>query len=301
MAFTFSEMISGALRKMGTLRISTTTSSGSASGAVDNTLTAITADDDYQLAPWFCMSSVAASGANTGILTGEFAEVSSYSAGTGTFTFAAGSFSSKVENGTAYAVGTPEFRLNLLKELANDALRSLGDLDNVDTTSIVSSVGQTEYSFAVAMKRSAPLRVDVQNDTTSSGDVNDWVTIHDWEYEPAAAGSAGALIIPDHLASGRDLRIWYVAPHGRVTAYSGTIDERVHPDLAVLALVEKLYEFRNSLNRGSLAFDVQRWNDAKVQVQEAIAKYPIWKSQRRPKLLICDDPYESSGLNIPAP
>jgi len=285
MAFTLSEMISGALRKMGALRVSITTSSGTTTTALDSSLIGQTSDDDYKYAPWFCISSAAASGTNLGVLTGEMMEVASYQSGTGQFTLSS-AFSSKAENGTTYAVGTPEFRLQSLIELANDALRSLGDLDNVDTATIGTSAGVDEYDLPVAMKRSAPLRVDLQTYTTSSGSVNDWVTIHDWEYQPAAAGSVGTLVLPPDLASGRDLRVWYVAPHGRVLAYNSVIDERVHPDLAVLMLAEKLYEFRNSMNRGSMAFDVQRWNDAKTQVQESKALHPIWKSQRKPKLLI---------------
>ena len=291
MAFTLSEMISGALRKMGNLRISWTTSSGTSTTAIDASLVGQTSDDDYKYAPWFAMSTGSA-GASGGVAAGEMGEVSSYSGGTGLFAFATGTLSTTVDITTPYGIGTPEFRLKLLIELANDALRSLGDLDNVDTATIGTSAGVDEYDLPVAMKRSAPLRVDLQTYTTSSGSVNDWVTIHDWEYQPAAAGSVGTLVLPPDLASGRDLRVWYVAPHGRVAAFNATIDERVHPDLAVLALVEKLYEYRNSMNRGSMAFDVQRWNDAKTQVQEAKVFHPIWKSRRKPKLMIVGDAEE---------
>ncbi len=285
MAFTLSEMISGALRYMGTLKVSQTTSSGSSTTAIDASLVGQTSDDDYKYAPFFVLSAAPASG----WLSGEMAEVASYLSGTGTFGFATGAMSSTCESNMVYGVGTPEFRLKFLIETANDALRSLGDLDNVDTTTIGTSAGVDEYTLPVGMKRMAPLRVDVQTNISSSGDANAWVSLHDFEYQPNGPSSAGTLILPSNVATGRDLRVWYVAQHGRITAYNGAVDERVHPELAVLALTEKLYQFRNSMNRGSMAFDVQRWNDAKTQLQEAKVRFPIWKSRRKPTLFVLGD------------
>jgi len=295
MAFTLSEMISGALRKMGTLKVSQTTSSGSSTAAIDASLIGQTSDDDYKYAPWFCLTAGA-----SGIAAGEMAEVTGYLSGTGQFSFATGVMSSVCEINVVYGVGTPEFRLKFLVEMANDALRSLGDLDNVDTATIGTSAGVTDYTLPVAMKRMKPLRVDIQTNISSSGDANDWVTIHDFEYQPNGPSSAGTLIIPNNIATGRDLRVWYVAQHGRLTTYSGAIDERVHPELAVLALTEKLYEYRNSMNRGSMAFDVQRWNDAKTQMLEARTMFPIWKSRRKPTLMVVGDE-EADHLPYPPP
>lgn len=284
MAFNLSEMISGALLKMGTLRVSVTTSSGSSISAIDNSLVGQTSDDDYTRAPWFCLTPSA-----TGILAGEMAEVSSYSAGTGTFAFASGAFSSSVESKTTYGVGTPEFRLQFLIEKANEALRGLGDLDNVDVNTVTTSGSQTEYGTPPLSHRSAPIRVDVQTVTGSSATDNGWVTIHDWSYQPTNSASSGLIILNYLPPAARKLRYWYRAAHSRITAYNAGIDERVHPELAILAMVEKLYEFRNSLNRGSLPFDIQRWNDAKVQLQEARARYPIWQQARKPKLIVLGD------------
>lgn len=285
MAFTLSEMISGALRKAGMLRVSWTTSSGSASGAIDASLVGQTSDDDYKYAPWFCIST----GSASGIAAGEMAEVSSYSGGTGLFTFPASAMSSIVEANTVYGVGTPEFRLKLLIELANDSLRSLGELDNADTTTITSSAGQTEYSIPTSIKKSYPMRVDIQSDISSSGIRNEWVTTFDWEYQPSSGGAAAKLVFPEAIPSGRGIRLWYHADHRRITAYNAAIDERVAPELAILCMVEKLYEYRNSMNRGSMEFDVRRWNDAKVQLAEARQKFIINALTRPPKLMIVGD------------
>lgn len=295
MAFTLSEMISGALLKMGTLRISTTTSSGTSTTALDASLVGQTSDDDYKYAPWFCLTA-----GTSGIAVGEMAEVTGYLSGTGQFSFSTGILSSVVEGNTVYGVGTPEFRLKFLIEMVNGALRSLGDFDNVDTTTIGTSAGVNEYDLPIAMKRMKPLRVDIQTNISSSGDANDWVTIHDFEYEADGPSSAGTLIIPNNIATGRDLRVWYVAAHGRVTSYNANIDERIHPDLAVLAMTEKLYEYRNSMNRGSVAFEVQRWNDAKTQVAETKLAHPIWKAKRKPTLMVVGDE-EADHLPYPPP
>jgi len=295
MAFTLSEMISGSLRKMGVLKVSYTTSSGNSTTAIDASLIGQTSDDDYKYAPFFVLTA-----ASSGPAAGEFGEVVSYLSGTGTFGFSTGIFSSTFESSMTYGVGTPEFRMKFLVEIANDALRGLGDLENVDTATIGTSAGVDEYTFPVAMKRMAPLRVDVQTNISSSLDANDWVTLHDWEYQPSGPSSAGTLILPGNIATGRDLRVWYVAQHGRITAYNAAIDERVHPELAILAMTEKLYEYRNSMNRGSMAFDVQRWNDAKTQLAEAKIMFPAWKSRRKPTLFVLGDG-QADHLPYPPP
>ena len=82
------------------------------------------------------------------LVAGEMAEVQSFLLGTGTFGFAASALSSVAESGTVYGVGTPEFRLKFLIEKANEALRSLGDLDNVDTTTLKSNI----YAFVFDQK-----------------------------------------------------------------------------------------------------------------------------------------------------
>ena len=79
--------------------------------------------------------------------------------------------------------------------------------------------------------------------------------------------------------------MWYLDHHHRVTASTNTIDARFHPELAIAATVDKFYEYRNSRNKGQDAFEVQRWNDAKDQLQTAKAMYPIYRRPKKRKVL----------------
>ena len=149
----------------------------------------------------------------------------------------------------------------------------------------------------VAWKRTTPLRIDLQTSIGSTASDNAWDTVTNWDYEPASAGStSGCIIFGSYLPSGRKLRVWYKGAHARVSGSTDAVDERIHPELAISLLVERMYEYRNSLNRGSVPFDLQRWNDAKVQSQTAFLKYPIWKPKRKSKVLELDG---DSGDHLP--
>ena len=81
----------------------------------------------------------------------------------------------------------------------------------------------------------------------------------------------------------------YERDHYTVTASTHLIDRRIHPDLAIASLVDKMYEYRNSRSRGAQDFDIQRWNDAKSQLAEARVRWPIWKPRKRAKTIRISD------------
>lgn len=281
MAFTLSNLLQDACRKVGILSVGLSTA-GSSITLVDATLIGESADNDFRYATIFFIQS-----ANSTAIEGQFRTVSSYTAGTGTFAFS--SLAASVTNPCTYARTTPEIHTELLIELANDALRHLGDLDFVDTATLGTSAAVDEYTNQIAWKRARPKRLELQTDISSSGSRNRWQTMYNWEIQPSSAGATGKIVFGESLPAGRDVRVWYEDVHHRVSLSTAPVDERIHPELAIASLVEKIYEYRNSLNRGSLPFDLQRWNDAKVRLNEALVRYPIYRWKRKPKLLTFGD------------
>ena len=289
MAFTLNDLLIGSYRRAGLLRVSRLTgalaSSVASTGFMDDSLPEDTADDDFNRGTFFLISCTGSTGMN-----GQFRKISDYIGSSGEFELDAVIAGSSAMNAqTTYGYTTPEFGRDLIVELANDSLQAVGDLSFIDKNTLISSAAVTEYQMEIAWKRSPPTQIDLQTTIGSTASRNAWDMMTDWEYEPASAGStSGRIIFGEYLPSGRKVRVWYKGAHGRVAESADAIDERIHPELAVSLLVERMYEYRNSLNRGSVPFDLQRWNDAKVQAQTAMIKYPIWKPKRKSKILEID-------------
>jgi hypothetical protein len=278
MAFTLFDLVLDATKKVGVTRASIATG-GTSATLIDSGLVNNSADGDYVDGTLFVITAVAASSS----IDGQMREITGYTAAAGTFAFS--SLAASVTAGTLYAYTTPEFSYALMLELANDALRNIGNLVYTDRT-MVSSAAQDVYSLSSAFKYSPPIKVEYQGNKASSNLRPEWIETTDWEYEPSAAGSAGALRFKFAIPVGRDVRVWYEAQHPRLTGSTSCVDERIHPELAIASLVEKMYEYRNSLNRGSVTFDLQRWNDAQTKLEQARLRYPIWRQHRRSKYML---------------
>jgi len=274
MAYTLFNMISGAHRKAGTIQFETSSAVLSSAGTINSQLrSSATADGVYNNGGLFFTT--------VGVMT----RITGYDASSGQWSFTAGIFSSGGSSAISFGYTTPEFPIELTVELANDALRTLGPLVFEDR-SIVSSAGQQVYALSTLAKYSKPFLVEMQGRLGSSTDDPEWFELHNWKIRPSSAGASNLIEFNQQMVSGRDIRVWYEGDHHRIDQSSHVIDERIHPELATLALTEKLYEYRNSRARGAEEFDIQRWNDAKQQLAEARVRWPIWKPKRKPNLMI---------------
>jgi hypothetical protein len=273
---TLFDMAMQAHTKVGTIRFDTS-SAGTSVAVNSQTYSSATADDDFNNGTLFIISST---NAGTTLIDGQFRRISDYDASSGEFTLSSG-VSTAVTAGTRFGYTTPEFPHELVVELANQGLQSLGPLDFIDR-SIVSSANQKVYNLSTAIKYGRPTRVDVMGATGSSVNRPDWRTVYEWEVQPSTAGGTNLLVFTRQPIIGRDIRVWYRGHHPRIVDSTANIDERVHPELAALVLVEKMYEYRNSLNRGSVEL---RWNDAKAQVAEFKIRFPIEQYHKKPGIL----------------
>ena len=229
MAYLLWQLLRDAYSELGQLQVSAATG-GTTTTIVDSKLIGAGRDDDWNGGAVIVLS---AGGAAP---EGEFGRVSDYVDAAGTLTVP--EMSAAVESGDLYGLVSEYYPLQQMIELANQALRNLGDLTHADTTTLDTAAGQTEYPAAIAWKRRPPRRIDIQ---TRTGDADDhrWALVRAWDYVPAAAGESGVIVFRSPLRAGRELRIWYEDAHPRVSAYDDEIREEIHPALAVAAAVEK--------------------------------------------------------------
>ncbi len=276
MAFTLSNLLQAIYAELGQFHASTATG-GSTTTVVDGKQAGKHSIDAWKDGAVFI---VQADGAAP---EWEFKRVSAYADSTGTFTLES-ALTAAAASGDTFGFVSEYYPLQTMIELVNAALRSLGDIALVDTTTLDTAAGKTEYAASVAWKRRRPLAIDYQGRTGASGD-NDWVRVYDWELVPAAPGSAGLIVFNEELPAGRDIRIWYVDSHPRVSSYSHIVSETLTPELAIAAGVERALRWQNSRLDGQDLLLLQRWNDAKIELARSRLLYPIWTPRRVSKFL----------------
>jgi len=294
MTFALFDMMKSAHLKVGTIQFETSSNIDSSAGIINSQLkSSATADDVYNNGTLFFST------------LSYFARITDYDASSGQWSWSTVSVSTAQLSTTLSAISfgytTPEFGFEVMVELANDALRAAGPIVRTDR-SMQSSASQLVYNLPLAAKYGRPFRVRFEGQTGSSATDPNWIDLYEGQYDiiPSTAGAQNQLVLGDYLPSGRDIQVWFQDHHQRVDVSTALIDEAVHPELATLLLVEKMYEYRNSRARGAEEFDIQRWNDAKQQVAEARVRWPIPQPKRKPKLMIPG--YGSLiGTRIPAP
>lgn len=220
--------------------------------------------------------------AGGGAPEGEFKRVSAYNDASGKITVES-NFSAAPETGDLYGLVSGYYPVRTLVELVNAGLRGLGDIPLMDTTTLETASGRTEYPASAGWKRRPPFKVDVQGVT---GDVNDnqWRRVYDWEFVPAAPGQTGLIVLGEELPAGRGLRVWYMDGHPRLAAHYDSLAEVIAPELAVAAVVERALRWQTTRLGGGDRFLLARWNDAKVELDRARALYPIWKPKRQAQM-----------------
>ncbi len=277
---TLSNILRDVLIELGELRINLATG-GSATTIVDSGISG--SDDDYNGGTMILIRDAAGA---AGAPQEEFAEVTDYTASSGTITGAASSFSANPVAGDTYGVGTIKYPHFHMIQMVNRALSQVGDVPRTDT-SITTAASQTEYAVPVALKRQPPYRVDLQIVTTDSNN-NQWKEIDRgrWYYVPVVGGTTGLLIVPDQLPTGRLLRLWYKRAHSAVSAYNDTIYEGIHEEQLVWETVYRALRHRASMLDKLSDIDTQLLQEANVERQRQKSEHTIWKPQRRSSLLI---------------
>ncbi len=305
MTFTLFDLQVNAHEKAGTINFGQSSASTDVNSLEDQTVSSAYADDQFVGGTLYITR--AGSTASSAVWAqGKFARVIDYDASSGQFvlstvgftTVSTGATTGLIPAGTEYGIATPEFNLQLMNRLANAAVRTLGPLVYSDR-SLQSSAGQTVYTLSTLAVRSKPFEVDIQGRVGSSQDDPSWVMLHGWRIEPSTEGAGMKIVFPRSLPQGRDIRILFEMDHQELLASTQIIDGRLHPELVTLALVEKMYEYRNSRARGAQDFDIQRWNDAKRQLAEARVRWPTWRPKKKPQITVLGRTDMVTSVEVP--
>ena len=201
---------------------------GSTTTIVDTSISNSYQDDDLVGFTAFVSYDAAGLGAAP---EGEAKRVSDYVASTFTLTTAAFTVAIAVGDEITLARGSL-FPFPDLKRLCNSALRSLGEVANVDT-SLTTAVNQTQYDVPSGVNyRSIK---DVQFQHNDASDDNDYQSIPFKVIPDSSEGGADATIEIAQWDSGRTLRIISTGPHVALHDYDDLISLDIHPDLALSA------------------------------------------------------------------
>lgn len=211
---------------------------------------------------------------------GEFNRISDFVASTGTITVpAAWSGTSEVASGDRYMIASPDFPLNDMIEIVNDALVSLGNIP-VPNTSLTTADNQTEYTLPVALTGSQLLDLEVQGDTDDAND-NQYAQITNHQIvPPTAPGATGTLVIPQ-LGSGYTIRVTYLGLHPRVQDFDDDISSYIHPELAVAVCVAHALQWYNTIRGGTDKYFLSREDRAWNQYEITKQNYPVVIPDRR--------------------
>jgi len=217
-------------------------------------------------------------GGEAGAPEGQFGKVTDYDASSGTITSDT-TFTAAVVAGDYYGVATKAYPLYKMISIVNSALSGIGDIPLVDTTTLDTVAAQTEYDCELVWKRSGPIRIDIQTNTSDSDD-NRWERIDNglWEYIPATAGSTGLIVFAFQPYSGRDLRIWYKDVHPAVRIYSSAINEAIHPEHLVWETVYRALRWKKGMLDAPSAIE-----DMLMEADQRRQEYGLIHKPREPK------------------
>ena len=291
MAFLLSNLLVKAYMRLGQLTVSTATG-GSTVSLVDSKQAGEHGDGVWANGACFLIRDAAGAFAAP---ENEMSFVTGYTDSTGEFTTI---WTAAPASGDTYGFVGDYYPFYTMIELANAALQSLGDIPLVDT-SLTSAASQTEYDYAVGLKRQPPFKVEVQGRTSDAND-NQPVPLSSWEYRPATAGTAGPLFLPQ-LPTGRTIYVWYMGPHPVVKAYNSAIYEGFDPELVTRMLVEEALSWQNARMQGQDDYLLQTETKATGKRMEIEAKRRAWMPKRRSKLLVLGGYTEYDEDEIPAP
>ena len=279
MATTLSNVMVGAWRKIGDLTDLLAT--GGSTTTIISTSSPFTADDALNGGTAIVIRDSAGAGAAP---EGEFSLISDYVASTTTWTI--GTLTTAVASGDAVGLAKPRIRLQQMKQAVNAGLTALGTISLVDT-SLTTVEGQTEYAIPVGLKIKELKDVLIQTNIESSNNYYESVKglIKDF---PAAPGSTGLLQFISEPLSGYTIKIVYEGVHPVLSAYNDVVSETIQPELAIAATVNEALTWLAS-KRGESAlgtFLLQRWNDAKVTLEQVKYEKPVFRASNKPKFFI---------------
>ncbi len=281
MTFTLGNVVRDALTELGQLNEGVATG-GTTASLLDSGLGG--ADDDWNGGTVLVTRDADGAGAAP---EGEFATVTDYTATGGAIATAANGFTVAPAAGDIYGVSTSYYPLRQIIRSVNRALMSLGDIPQVDISTLTTASGKTEYTASVAWKRRPPFRVDIQ--TNNDADDNAWLTLPDWEYVPATAGTSGKIVLGRQPSTGYLLRVWFADRHATVNACTDVVYEGFQPELVVWKSIYHMLVWQHGRSQGTDEAVAQMLNNAEQMIGRLEMLSPTWYPSPKARLMIVGD------------
>jgi hypothetical protein len=213
---------------------------------------------------------------------GEYAIVSDFVASTDTATI--GAVTVAVASGDRYAIANKRFPLHDLISAINRAIRDIGSIPTVDTTTINTAAAQTEYTPPVAANHDLR-EVWLQ---WKMGDANDnqWYKVRNWYMQRAEAigeigGTADTLVFPEQPPYPRDVKLVYMAPHAALVSSTDNLYEAIDYRRVIYRAAVHALKHSRMKTRSNDEFLLQAIQDYEQRADQADLMYPV----RAPKKL----------------
>ena len=290
--FSLTDVLQGAYIELGQLEAGKATG-GSTTTLIDTNRDANEADDVWNEGVAFITEST-----DNAIPEGQFSKITDYVGG-GTSTFTLRDTITAPEAGDRYGLASDFYPIDTMIELLNASLRRLGDIEIPDVATITTAASQSEYTYPLVAKRTAPIKVEIQLITNDAND-NQWYELPKgvWRYDAAAPGTTGILYLPKWLPVSRTIRFWHRDRHPRVSAYNDSIVESLNPDTIVKMLTLTALQWQNRRLSGGDEFLVNMQNDLAQEVAVAKAENLDQRSSMPPELMIFGGT-RGAGPNMP--
>jgi len=215
---------------------------------------------------------------------GEMSAISDSSTATSSITVSTG-WTTATAAGDRYAValgGQTSYRLDQLKMAINRAVRDVGYIPVVDTTSIDTAANKTEYALPVAIKDLREVWIQsVTNDTNN----NEWYKARNWEIVPGATGSGDTLIFQEQPAYTRDVMLKYVGPHPKLDIATDQLSEDIREERVIYKAAWyalSTYRFRT---RDTDEYLIRHLDELIARSREADARFPVRVPKRSSKIM----------------
>ena len=191
-------------------------------------------------------------------------------------------------SGDTYVIAHKDYKLGDLIMAINRAIRDVGSIPTVDTTTIDTAAAQTEYTPPAAANDDLR-EVWIQ---TKLNDANDfkWAKLRNWYMQRTAAGTADTLIFPYQPDYPRDLKLVYMAPHAKLAANTDKLHETINYKRVVYrAAVHALNHFR-MVTHSTDEYLLQTIQDYERRAEEADRMYPVKAPRKMGNILLVGVP-----------
>ena len=264
--------------ELGIVYESTVTSSSATIAVTDNVMR--TEVDDYwnQGTFWLTYDAGAAGAAPEG----EYRVVSDFDNSSNTITLAA-VLSAQAAASDRYAIAHKVYPLGDLILAVNRAIRDVGPIPTVDTTTIDTATAQTEYDLPIGAN--TDLREVWLEMNIADADDNQWYKVRNWYVQRTATGTADLLVFGEQPPYPRDVKLVYMLPHKKLVLNTDNLNESVHYERVVYkAAVNAMKHYQMKTHEESGWFE-KALTDAQSRSAQADLMYPIRSPKRLGKML----------------